>query len=89
MERHCAHCGAAVFECMGTVKAGDFDEFCRGVRPGNRIRELCGPCATFYAFLRPGWRWLIRFAGVRHPIPVRKIVASLAARTGIRFFVPV
>lgn len=89
MERHCAHCGDSIFECMGSVKAGDFDEFCRNQRPAEKVRELCGTCATFYALLNESWRWLIRFAWIRHPIPLRKIAAFVATHTSINFFGPV
>lgn len=79
----CAHCGEETFECMGSVKAGDFDEFNRGVRSPARVRQLCGKCATFYANLRGGWRWLIRFAWVRHPIPARRLHRCFHRWTGL------
>lgn len=88
MERHCAQCGASVLECMGSVKAGDLDEFWRGVRPAEKVRELCGPCATFFANVRRGWRWLVRFGWVRFPLPLRRINYFVHRFTGFTVMFP-
>ena len=77
MEVYCGHCSDIVPESMGSVKAGDLGEFYRGVRPSHEIRVLCGKCATFYANMKPCWRWLVRFAWFKHPIPIWRIFKVL------------
>lgn len=77
MQAHCAHCGNPIPESMGSVKAGDLDEYWRGLREARKIRVLCGNCATFYANMRPLWRWLIRFAWLKHPVPIWRIFKVL------------
>lgn len=47
--RRCANpsCQTEITACFGTTKAGDMQECWDGLRPREKIRELCAFCATY------------------------------------------
>lgn len=46
MRRFCYQCKTEIFECMGSVHAGDFVRASAGEIPVSSVRELCIACAT-------------------------------------------
>lgn len=44
-ERKCIKCKTPLFECMGCVLPRDICAAIDGLRPWNKIRELCSICA--------------------------------------------
>ena len=55
MTRFCAgQCGREIKESMGSVKAGDWDEFNMGVREAKDVRELCGACSERFQWAEDG-----------------------------------
>ena len=55
MRRCCnLRCTNQIYGCMGTTKAGDYDEALRGIRTWREVRELCENCATKLILLCTG-----------------------------------
>jgi len=46
MRRFCYQCKTEIFECMGSVHAGDFVKASLGEISISSVRELCMGCAT-------------------------------------------
>ena len=47
-ERNCFECGAPLYECMGSIVAGDFLDFLEGKILFSQVRERCGHCVLRY-----------------------------------------